>query len=157
MRIKYLVMDVDGTLTDGRIYMGENGEIMKAFSIKDGCGINILLPKAGITPIIITSRSSRILENRCKEINIRYLFQGVSDKISVLQRFLQEQGGSFSEVAFIGDDLNDITCMKLVKQGGGLVGVPADGCRIAKEFADFVSDVNGGAGAVRDFIEWLIN
>ena len=74
--IKFLVMDVDGTLTDGKIYMGSNGEVMKAFNIKDGCGIAMVLPKYGITPVIITARESKILENRCKELNITELHQG---------------------------------------------------------------------------------
>ena len=80
-RIKYLVMDVDGTLTDGKIYMGNEGEIMKAFDIKDGYGIHDILPHAEIKPVIITGRTSAILTNRCKELGIEYLFQGVSEKV----------------------------------------------------------------------------
>lgn len=83
--IKYLVMDVDGTLTDGKIYIGNEGEIFKAFDVKDGYAIHYILPKYGITPVIITGRNSAIMEKRCAEIGIELLFQGVSDKIAVLR------------------------------------------------------------------------
>ena len=156
MKTKYLVMDVDGTLTDGKIYMGSNGELMKAFNIKDGCGIHVLLPQLGITPIIITGRQSQIVENRCKEIGIIYLFQGVPEKVAKLKEFLSERDGGFSEVAYVGDDLNDLDCMKLVKEQGGIVGAPANACQQVKDIADYISLYNGGEGAVRDFIEWMI-
>ena len=83
-------MDVDGTLTDGKIYMGANGELMKAFNIKDGYGIHDILPLIGITPVIITGRKSQIVANRCNEIGIHYLYQGVTDKESQIKRFITE-------------------------------------------------------------------
>lgn len=83
-KIKFFIMDVDGTLTDGKIYMGNDGELCKAFCIKDGCGIHDILIPAGIRPIIITGRKSKILENRCKEIGIKELYQGVANKIEKL-------------------------------------------------------------------------
>ncbi len=156
MKTRFLVMDVDGTLTDGRIYMGSNGELMKAFNIKDGCGIHDLLPKADITPIIITGRQSEIVANRCKEIGIKHLFQGVVDKTATLERFLEENGSDFSEVAYAGDDLNDLSCIHKVKEKGGIIGVPANACQAVKNKADFISDKLGGDGAVRDFIEFLV-
>lgn len=155
MKIKYLVMDVDGTLTDGKIYMGNNGEVMKAFNIKDGCGIHDLLPKVFITPLIITGRKSQIVENRCKEIGIEHFFQGVDNKMDTLIHFLTERGDNFSEVAYIGDDLNDLVCMTKVKENGGIIGVPSDACQQVKDLADFISNNKGGEGAVRDFIEYL--
>lgn len=154
--IKYLVMDVDGTLTDGKIYMGSNGELMKAFNIKDGCGIHDLLLPSGITPLIITGRKSEIVANRCKEIGIEHYFQGVGDKIATLNEFLANNGGGLSEVAYAGDDLNDLACMRKVKENGGLIGVPSNACQQVKELADFVSEYVGGDGAVRDFIEYII-
>ncbi len=156
MTKKYLVMDVDGTLTDGKIYMGNNGEIMKAFNIKDGCGINLLLPRFGMIPVIITSRKSKIIKNRCKEIGIDHLYQGIDDKSQKLKDFLQCRGDDFSEVAYAGDDLNDLPCMALVKEKGGLVGAPLNACKEVKDIADFVASVPGGEGAVREFIEWII-
>lgn len=148
-------MDVDGTLTDGKIYMGNDGEAMKAFNIKDGCGIHDLLPGAGIIPLIITGRKSKIVENRCKEIGIEHYYQGVSDKVAQLRVFLAEQNGSLQEVAYAGDDINDLACMRLIKDNGGIIGVPSNACRQVKEIADFVSSFAGGDGAVRDFVEYL--
>lgn len=149
--IKYLVMDVDGTLTDGKIYMGNDGEMMKAFDIKDGCGIHDILIPAGITPVIITGRSSKILENRCKELGITNLHQGIRNKIEKLRTITTD----LSTVAYIGDDINDLSCMEPIKEAGGLVGCPADAVQKVIDLADFVSKRNGGNGAVREFIEWI--
>lgn len=150
--IKYLVMDVDGTLTDGKIYMGNDGEGMKVFNIKDGCGIHDILIPAGITPVIITGRSSKILENRCKELGITNLHQGIRNKIEKLLTITT----ALSTVAYIGDDINDLSCIKPIKEAGGLVGCPADAVQKVKDLSDFISTRNGGDGAVREFIEWLL-
>lgn len=153
--IKYLVMDVDGTLTDGKIYIGNEGEIFKAFDVKDGYAIHYILPKYGITPVIITGRNSAIMEKRCVEIGIELLFQGVSDKISVLRNVVN--GVSLDCVAYIGDDLNDLECMQQIKEEGGLIGCPSDAINQIKTIASFRSSKSGGNGAVREFIEELIN
>ena len=152
-RPKYIVMDVDGTLTDGKIYMGNDGEMMKAFDIKDGCGIHDILIPAGITPVIITGRSSKILENRCKELGITNLHQGIRNKIEKLLTITTD----LSTVAYIGDDINDLSCMEPIKEAGGLVGCPADAVQKVVDLADFVSKRNGGNGAVREFIEWIVS
>lgn len=151
--IKYLVMDVDGTLTDGKIYMGNAGEMMKAFDIKDGCGIHDILIPAGITPVIITGRSSKILENRCKELGITNLHQGIRNKIEKLLTITTD----LSTVAYIGDDINDLSCMEPIIEAGGLVGCPADAVQKVVDLADFVSKRNGGNGAVREYIEWIVS
>ena len=145
-------MDVDGTLTDGKIYMGNNGEMMKAFSIKDGCGIHDILLPAGIIPIIITGRTSDIIVNRCREIGIKTIYQGVSNKIEKLLSITS----NLSEVAYIGDDINDLSCMEPVKEAGGVIGCPKDAVKRIIELADFVAEHDGGDGAVRDFIEWIV-
>lgn len=150
--IKYLIMDVDGTLTDGKIYMGSDGEVMKAFSIKDGCGIHDILIPNKIEPVIMTGRSSKIVENRCKELGITKLYQGISNKKEKLLNITT----NYKEVAYIGDDINDLSCMKLIKEAGGLIGCPNDAVKEIKTIADFISSKNGGNGAVRDFIEWII-
>lgn len=150
--MKYLVMDVDGTLTDGKIYMSPSGEAMKAFNIKDGCGIHDLLIPAGMIPVILTGRKSDIVLNRCKELGITEIYQGVSHKTEVLQQIV----GNLSEVAYIGDDINDLPCMQLVKEAGGIVGCPSDAVKKVKEISDYIADHDGGNGAVRDFIEWLL-
>lgn len=146
-------MDVDGTLTDGKIYMSATGEAMKAFNIKDGCGIHDILIPSNIIPIIITGRESKIVLNRCEEIGISDVYQGISDKISKLCEIVKNE---LSLVAYIGDDINDLSCMKEVKKAGGLVGCPADAVLEVASIADYVAKHNGGDGAVRDFIEWLV-
>ena len=146
-------MDVDGTLTDGKIYMGNDGEIMKAFSIKDGYGIrNILIP-SGIIPVIITGRESHILTNRCKELGIINVYQGVDNKYDILKCFVND----YSSVAYIGDDENDFNIMKKIKDFGGIIGCPADATQTIKNISDFISKNKGGEGAVREFIEWIIS
>ena len=154
--IKLLVMDVDGTLTDGKIYMGNDGELMKAFDIKDGYGINALLPNNGIIPVIITGRESKIVSNRCKELYIDEYYQGVSDKLSCLQDVVSNKGFDLSNVAYIGDDDNDLGCMYAVKNAGGLVACPANASDRICDIADYISLNNGGEGAVREFIDFLV-
>lgn len=150
--IKYLVMDVDGTLTDGKIYMGAHGEMMKAFNIKDGCGIHDIAIPGGIIPVIITGRTSEIVKKRCGELGIQQVYQGIKNKIEQLNSIADD----LSQVAYIGDDINDLSCMIPVKEAGGVVGCPADAVERVKEISDFVARHNGGDGAVRDFIEWII-
>lgn len=152
MMIKYLVMDVDGTLTDGKIYMGAHGEMMKAFNIKDGCGIHDIAIPGGIIPVIITGRTSEIVKKRCGELGIQQVYQGIKNKIEQLNSIADD----LSQVAYIGDDINDLSCMIPVKEAGGVVGCPADAVEREKEISDFVALHNGGDGAVRDFIEWII-
>lgn len=151
-KIKYLVMDVDGTLTDGKIHMGNSGEIFKVFSIKDGYGIRDIAMPAGIVPVIITGRTSEIVTNRCKELGIENVFQGVKNKLEILQIITTD----FSIVAYIGDDLNDLSCMIPVKEAGGIVGCPQDAVKGVLKISNFISSYDGGCGAVRDFIEWIV-
>ena len=157
MTIKFLIMDVDGTLTDGKIYMGETGELFKAFDIKDGCGIHDLLIPQNVIPIIITGRQSVIVENRCRELGITEIYQNVHNKLDTLNRLMRQNECSLSETAYIGDDINDISCMKEIKMSGGLVGCPFDASPEVKDLADFVCTKNGGNGAVREFIEYVLS
>ena len=160
-KIKLLVLDVDGTLTDGKIYMGVDGEMMKAFNIKDGYGIHDILPKLGIVPAIITGRTSDIVKKRCQELEINWLYQGVHKKLEKLEELLSKLSKqekteyTLANVAYCGDDCNDLSCMTAVKKGGGIVGCPNNAEQNVLEIADFVSTHNGGDGAVRDFIDWL--
>lgn len=155
--IRLLVMDVDGTLTDGKIYMSEHGEIFKAFDIKDGYGIHDILPKAGITPIIITGRVSQIVVRRCQELGIKHIYQGCLDKAEILNRVAADFGiepdrnGVYQQIAYIGDDLNDLKCMQLC----GIAGCPSDAAYEVKRHAHFIAANNGGGGAVRGFIEQI--
>lgn len=152
--VKYLVMDVDGTLTDGKIYMGNEGEIVKAFSIKDGYAVNYILKSAGIEPLVITGRSSRIVENRCREIGIDRFYQGRVEKLSALKDAVGEN--NFGQCAYFGDDVLDLVCMKPVRTAGGVVGCPSDAVREVKAVADYVCINRAGEGALREFSEWLV-
>lgn len=154
---RWLVMDVDGTLTDGKVYIGHSGEVFKAFDIKDGLGIRELLPESGISPVVMTGRSSKMVEHRCDELGIGELRQGVSDKLTQLEAIVERGGGTLAEVAYIGDDLNDLECMEAVREAGGIVGCPSDAAREVVMVCDFVSSRPGGSGAVRTFIEWLLD
>lgn len=149
----YFVMDVDGTLTDGKIYMGCNGEVCKAFNIKDGCGIHDILIPSGIIPVIITGRKSEIVFKRSQELGIREVYQGVSNKLEKLKGLVAD----LSVVAYIGDDINDISCMNSVKKAGGVIGCPKDAAKMVKDLVDYIAEHDGGDGAVRDFIEWIVN
>ncbi|WP_407725128.1 KdsC family phosphatase [Ruminococcus sp. JL13D9] len=149
MKIKLLVMDVDGTLTDGKIYMGENGEVMKAFNVKDGYAIAHMLPEMGIVPVIITGRKSMIVENRAKELSITELYQGVGDKLAQLKRVAEKYNTAPEEIAYIGDDLNDLECIEYC----GVTACPADAVEEVKRKVKFVCKKNGGEGTVREFID----
>ena len=152
MKIQYLTMDVDGTLTDGKIYMSPTGEAMKAFNIKDGCGIHDILIPHHIVPVIITGRKSKIVENRCKEIGIEEVHQGVKEKLDELTLLTTD----LSTVAYIGDDINDVKIMEAVKAAGGVIGAPRDAVKMVLDIADYICPHDGGDGAVRDFIEWIV-
>ena len=149
MSIKMLVMDVDGTLTDGHIYVGAEGEMMKAFHVQDGYAIAHVLPVKGIVPVIITGRSSKIVERRAAELKISHLHQGISDKLTKLREVAAELGACAEEIAYIGDDLNDLDCIRYC----GLTACPADAVPEVLKAVDYVCSRNGGRGAVREFID----
>lgn len=149
-------MDVDGTLTDGKIYMTESGENLKVFNVKDGYGIRNILCKAGIEPIIITGRNSVINFKRCQDLDIQEIYQGVEHKMDIINLICLKKNCSFTNIAYIGDDLNDFECMDTINSYGGKIGCPADAAQQIIDISDFVSIHNGGDGAVRDFIDWII-
>lgn len=158
--IKFFVMDVDGTLTDGKIYMSDSGELCKAFNIKDGCGIKEILPKRGIIPVIITARSSELLRKRCAELDIAELHQGVRGKLDRLREIIAQYSSAerkygLSDVLYVGDDLMDIPCMQAVKSEGGLVACPADAIPEICAISDMIAQSKAGEGAIREIIERL--
>jgi len=160
--IKFLVMDVDGTLTDGKIYMGSEGEAIKAFDIKDGYALHTLLKEHSIIPVIITARNSLMVEHRCKELGVTEIHQGVLNKLECLIGVINSyssggQSFNLSNVAYIGDDLLDLQCMKPIKEAGGIIGCPLDAVKAVVAECGFVSAYKGGDGAVRDFAEFLIS
>lgn len=142
-------MDVDGTLTDGKIYMGENGEVMKAFNVKDGYAIAHMLPEMGIIPVIITGRKSKIVENRAKELGITELYQRVGNKLAQLKIVAEKYNATPEEIAYIGDDLNDLECIEFC----GVTACPVDAVEKVKKTVNLVCNKKAGEGAVRDFIE----
>lgn len=148
MKIKLLVMDVDGTLTDGKIYIGTGGEVMKAFDIKDGYAIAHILPDLGIVPVIITGRKSQIVEQRAKELKITELYQGIGDKLAQLKMVAEKYHVTPDEIAYIGDDVNDLDCIGYC----GLTACPADAVDEVKEKVGYICKTAAGKGAVREFV-----
>lgn len=159
--IHFLVMDVDGTLTDGKIYMGDKGELFKAFDIKDGYGIRHILPKLGIIPVVITARESRIVSNRCKELGISELCQGCHNKFDQLMDIIRSHSKqdcfayNLSHVAYIGDDLLDLQCIDPIRRQGGFTACPADAVSEVRQSVNHICTHNGGCGAVRELIDLL--
>jgi 3-deoxy-D-manno-octulosonate 8-phosphate phosphatase (KDO 8-P phosphatase) len=149
--IKLLVLDVDGCLTDGGIIYSENGDEIKKFHVKDGFGIRAWL-ELGNEVAIITGRKSGIVAKRAKELGIKHLFQDVKNKKLVLQELLQSLSLDPSEVAAIGDDINDFTMLQYVAKSF----TPKDGVLEIQEIVDTVLSKNGGDAAVREMIDILI-
>ena len=145
-------MDVDGTLTDGKIYMSANGELIKAFNIKDGYAI-ARLRDYGIEPVIITGRSSEIVTLRCAELKIKELHQGIDNKSYKLRDICEKLHVELSQVAYIGDDLNDLSCMKIC----GFSACPSDAMKQVKDSVSYVCLARGGNGAVREYIDHIIS
>lgn len=156
--VKLLFMDIDGTMTDGKIYFGDSGEIFKAFNIKDGYGIAHILPRYEIVPIVITGRQSDIVENRCIEIGIEFCYQNVVDKQNKMIEISKEFGlsvcatGIIPHTAYIGDDLPDLPCIRLAEESAA----PCDAVEQVKNEVSYVCNCRAGEGAVREFIEWLV-
>ena len=150
--IKILVLDVDGTLTDGKIYMGENGEVFKSFNCHDAISLR-KLPKMGIETIIITGRKSKIVENRAKEMEILEIYQGIKDKKEKLDEILKEKNLTYKNVAYIGDDENDYDAMIKCK----FKACPNDATDIIKNICDYVSQKKCSEAAVREIIDTKID
>ncbi len=150
-KIKLLVMDVDGVLTDGRLYFGNSGEEMKAFSILDGLGIK-LLRDAGIRPAIITGRSSKLLERRAGELKIDLIYQGREDKGIALEELRQDLQLDYDAIAYVGDDLPDLAAIR----AAGLGITVANGHHFVTRHADWQTDAAGGNGAVREICELIL-
>ena len=150
-------MDVDGTLTDGKLYIGDEGEMFKAFSVKDGFGIKNVLRKNEITPVIITGRESKIVLKRCEELGISHVYQGVENKREALLKVISDFGVSPGRVAYIGDDENDLECMEYLLKNDGVVGCPEDSAlEVLKRSGVYHCKRRGGDGAVREFIQHII-
>ncbi len=149
--IKLVALDVDGVLTDGTLYYGAAGECLKGFSARDGMGIS-LARAAGIQTAILTGRRSAMVEQRAADLHMDHILQGVTDKLACMQALCRQLSISLQETAFMGDDLNDLP----VIAAAGCGAAPADGCAEVRKAASFVSQYNGGHGAVREWIEYIL-
>ena len=149
--IKILVLDVDGTLTDGKIYVDDKDNSFKAFNVKDGFALVNWL-KLGGEVAILTGTKSNIVERRAKELGIKYIIQGSKNKKQDLKNLLKELNITFENVAYMGDDLNDLGVMKSV----GFSACPKDSVQEVLEITNFISSKNGGDGAVREFLEHIM-
>jgi 3-deoxy-D-manno-octulosonate 8-phosphate phosphatase (KDO 8-P phosphatase) len=151
MSIELIVLDVDGTLTDGTITYSSSGDDIKSFNVKDGLGIDGWV-NIGKEVAIITGRHSAVIARRAKELKIKYFYEGVKNKKEVLQNLMDELSLSKEQVACIGDDLNDLSMFAI----SGLTFAPNDACEYVRKNIDVVLDTKGGHGAVREMIEYII-
>jgi 3-deoxy-D-manno-octulosonate 8-phosphate phosphatase (KDO 8-P phosphatase) len=150
-KITHIVIDVDGTMTDGGIYYDDNRNELKKFNTRDAAGF-FAATIAGIKTIVLTGRECKATLWRMRDLKADIVKQGISDKAGWLSALIDETGLTAENLAYIGDDLNDIRPMKLCV----FVACPADACEEVKAISDYVSVKNGGFGAVRDCIEHIL-
>lgn len=150
-KVKLVVMDVDGTITDSGMYYGTNGEEFKRFTTRDGMAVN-LLRKSGIDSAILTSEDSVIAKNRAKKLGIENCIVGSRNKSQSFKDLLAKLSLDFDEVAYLGDDVNDYHVMQLA----GVSACPADATESIKTVADYICQTKGGYGALREFAEMIL-
>jgi 3-deoxy-D-manno-octulosonate 8-phosphate phosphatase (KDO 8-P phosphatase) len=150
-RIKLLILDVDGVMTDGRIIIDDRGRESKFFDVRDGHGIK-LLTTSGIEVALVTGRKSDVVKIRARELGIRHLYQGAVKKADVCKKILEDLSLCPDEAAFVGDDLIDIPAMKIV----GLSVAVADSIKEVADIAHVVTEKGGGRGAVREVCEFIL-
>lgn len=150
-KIKLLAIDVDGVLTDAGAYYSENGIELKKFSVRDGMGM-VLLRKAGFKVAIVTTEKTKIAEMRARRIQVDDLYQGVAKKVEAIEDLLKKYSLRWDEVAFIGDDINDVPVLQRV----GFAAAPADATALNKKYAHYISTKNGGHGCVREICDMLL-
>jgi 3-deoxy-D-manno-octulosonate 8-phosphate phosphatase (KDO 8-P phosphatase) len=149
--IKLVLLDVDGTLTDGKIYLNNNGMETKAFNIKDGMAIAQAI-KYGMEIVIITGRTSKIVEIRSTELGIKEVYQGIKNKEEKVNEILKKKNIKLNEIAYVGDDINDLKIMKMVS----FSACPNDAAKQVKTISNFISEYKGGEGAVREILELIL-
>ena len=150
-RVRLLALDVDGTMTDGTLYIGPDAEAMKGFSVRDGFGL-ALLREAGLRIAIVTARKSSIVATRAAELRFDALMQGAADKGEALRALAAEFGITLDEIAYMGDDWPDLPALAIA----GLAAAPADAAEPVLTAAHWVASRPAGHGAVREFAEWLL-
>ncbi|MBL3593279.1 MAG: HAD-IIIA family hydrolase [Synergistaceae bacterium] len=149
--IRLLALDVDGTLTDGGVYLDGGGNEFKRFDIRDGMGL-VRLRKAGVTLALISGRASRATERRARDLGIDRVHNGVGDKLPFLQKLAEELDLDAADVAYMGDDVNDLDCLRW----SGLSLAPADARPEVLAVVDWVAPLGGGHGAVREAAELIL-
>jgi 3-deoxy-D-manno-octulosonate 8-phosphate phosphatase (KDO 8-P phosphatase) len=149
--IRLLVLDVDGVLTDGRLYFGPRGEALKVFDVRDGLGL-VRLQRAGVSVAVISGRRSPMVTARCRELGVRHVHQGVSDKLAALARLCARLKLTPASCACVGDDLPDVPVMR----AAALSFAVADAHREVRRAADVVTRRRGGRGAVREVCDHLL-
>lgn len=150
--IRYLILDVDGTMTDGGIYYDSLGNEFKKFNVKDAAGI-FAVHAAGIQTVVLTGRKSVAVQKRMEELQITMVYDGIKNKEAFLKKFMLDKNINSREIGYIGDDLNDLLAMKLV----GFVACPFDAADEVKKIADYICVSRGGDGAVRESIYYMLN
>ena len=150
-KIKLLICDVDGVFSDGRIYLSNSGEELKAFHTRDGYGVRSILT-SGFNLAVITGRQSKIVENRMTALGVTHIYQGVDNKFEPYEALLALYGVTPEEVSYIGDDIVDLPVMNVV----GLAVSVADGHPYVRQHAHFVTTLNGGHGALRELTDLLL-
>jgi len=151
-KIKIVLTDVDGVLTDGGMYYTKNGDIMKKFHTRDGMGVT-LLRKKNIPTMIVTKEKNDIIKQWAKTMNIKKLYDSVYDKVKILDTICNKFDVLPSEVAYIGDDINDIELLQHV----GFSATPNDGINEIKKFCNYVCEKNGGNAAFREFADLILS
>lgn len=150
-KIKLVLTDIDGVLTDGGMYYTDSGEFMKKFNTKDSMGMELLL-KHKIKTVFVTRENSKIVKKRVKKISIVDLYSGILDKKNLLTKILIKYNVNSNEIAYIGDDVNDVEIMKSV----GFSVTPLDGNHEVKKISDYVCKTKGGQGAFREMSDLII-
>ena len=149
--VRLMAFDIDGVMTDGRLYFSPRGDEMKAFFTRDGLGLK-MLQRAGITLAIITGRSSEIVAQRAANLGIDLVLQGVDNKRAAMAELLARQRLDFAQAAYMGDDVVDVAVMKAC----GFAATVPDGHALARRCADYVAQTAAGAGAVREVCEFIL-
>lgn len=149
--IKLLVTDVDGVLTDGRLFFDANGECSKFFHVHDGHGLKELI-RHGLHVAVISARSDRSTEHRLNQLKIPHIFLGAKDKLVTLKILCQDLNINLHQTAYMGDDLADLACM----QEAGFAIAPANAVKEIKQAADFITTLEGGHGAVREICDLIL-
>lgn len=151
LKIKLVITDVDGVLTDGSRYFTGSEELFKKFHVRDGMGVNILL-RNNIPTIIITKEKTKIVTNWAKEMNVKKVYLGITKKEGMLDQICNEFSVHSSEILFIGDDVNDLELMKEI----GFSCCPNDGSGFVKKIVDYICNEKGGRGAFREVVDLLV-